>query len=619
MLLPLLLLACSGDPDPTESKPDDTGPDATSLPLGMPDDAGVTFAGAASIDMTPILVDIWTDAEGDGSYFPGDAFDDGDGDGAFNPTWIGGFGPLRPATGVHDPVFCRAVVIAKDGEYMAFVALDFVGLGHPRIWEARDRLVAEGFAEDRLLVSSSHNHQGPDTVGLWGNPLFGETGVDWAYQEQITDAIEQAVRDAIDAMEPVDLTIGRTRMRDESVWLSGEDWGGKNPVAKTHGMIYDGRDPVLVSDQLLVVQGNGDDGTVFTLTNWSGHPEVKDSDNHDISSDWVGVTREVLEAEYGGIALHLPESLGGMQSALNSDLPLILEDGTHVYQLCGKEDVANPEDAECFGLAVGDPRIDADGDAVPEWAIQDSWEFVNSHGWLIAEAAIGALANGEPLEADIQVAREPFILPIENVAYNTFGPMGVFDMDIENAITDPEQCPEADASDVLGCFLAHTFRIRIGELGLVTVPGELLPELAWGFPEDDARWLDEVDDPTARGPGAVYFPQHPPECDGVLTSYEDCVTELDVGPCDCRQVHAWPYTLDDDPSVPPLLDHVDTEYQAIVGIADSYFGYIIPEPDFNREVSLFTEDGDHYEDTVSAAHQFATRIQEAQARIDERW
>ena len=46
-------------------------------------------------------------------------------------------------------------------------------------------------------------------------------------------------------------------------------------------------------------------------------------------------------------------------------------------------------------------------------------------------------------------------------------------------------------------------------------------------------------------------------------------------------------------------------------MTSDYLSYPVPEPDFNR-VSLLTDDGDHYEDTVSPAHGFATRIQEAQ-------
>ncbi len=608
-----LLVACSGG-DPAET-PDGPGP------LGIPVvEDGVTYAGASVIDVTPMVTEPWSDDDGNGYYSGGDSFADADGDGEFDAVWIGGFGPLRPATGVHDPVYARATVIARDGEYVAFVALDFVGLGHPRIWQARDALAADGFDPLRLIVSSSHNHQGPDTMGLWGDPLAGISGVDWAYQEQVAEAIEQAVRDAAGAMEPVDLRIGRTRMRDESRWLSGRVFGGKNPVDIVHGMIFDGRDPVVVSDQLIVLQGVGEQGPVFTLTNWSGHPEVRASDNTEISSDWVGVTREVLEAEYGGVALHVPESLGGMMSALKADLPLVLEDGTHRFQRCDAAAVADPDDAECFGLAEGEPRVDADGDRVPVWAERDSWEFVTSHGWLIAEAAIAALDRGEALDpVPLRVERERFVLPIENDGYTLLGPSGIFDMDIANAITDPAECPEAGLPDVLGCFEAHTFRLQLGQLGIVTVLGELLPELAWGFPEDDPRWLAEVDDPYARGAGAAYFPQHDPDCLGTVTAYDACTTELEIGDCDCKSLHAWPYTLSPDPDQAPLLDALDTEYRTVIGMADSYFSYIIPEPDFNTRVSLLTDDGDHYEDTVSPAHDFATRIQQAQGRISDRW
>jgi hypothetical protein len=68
-----------------------------------------------------------------------------------------------------------------------------------------------------------------------------------------------------------------------------------------------------------------------------------------------------------------------------------------------------------------------------------------------------------------------------------------------------------------------------------------------------------------------------------------------------------------------LLSHLDTRYRAVVGMTDSYFSYIVPEPDFHRGVSLFTDDGDHYEDTVSATVVFGDRILEAHERLDERW
>lgn len=601
-------------------------------PLGIPIAAdGRTWAGAAAIDLTPEILEIWTDLNGDHTFQGchddpscAEPFDDADGDGWFDAVWIGGFGPLRPAVSVHDPVWARALVLSHDGQYVAFVALDLVGLGHPRIWQARDALAQDGFDPVRLIVSSSHDHQGPDTMGLWGNPIAGIPGFDPDYQQRVARAIEQAVRDAAASMVEVELTVGKVAMRDRGPWLNGPEFGGKNPDPRFHGMIHDGRDPVLVSDQLLVLHGEGEGGSVFTLTSWSGHPEVRGSDSNEISSDWVGVTRQVLEAELGGLALHLPESLGGMQSALGGQLPLVLDDGTEVYQVCDEAAVADPEDADCFGKPAGAERIDADGERVPQWAEQDSWAFVTSHGWHIARAALDALADGSPVQAaPIAVDRESMLLPITNVAYNLLGPKGLFDIGMEQAVTDPLRCPEVSSGAVLGCFETNVFRVEIGQdLGFLTVPGELLPELAWGFPEEDPRWGPEASDPAQRGPASRYFPQHDADCTALASqeglSFEQCRTEIAIGACDCLRVHAWPYRLSEDPGKRPLLELLDTEHRAIIGMADSYFSYIVPEPDFHIGVSLFTDDGDHYEDTVSASTVFAERVLEAHQRMAAR-
>jgi hypothetical protein len=428
------------------------------------------------------------------------------------------------------------------------------------------------------------------------------------------------VRDAAAAMEPVELRVGAVHMRDRSPWFNGANFGGKSPVAIQHGMIYDGRDPVVVSDQLLAMQGRRpDDSVVFTFTNWSGHPEVWGSDNGDISADWVGVTQDVLDAHYGGITVHMPESLGGMQSALSGDLPLVGEDGDHVFQTCSAEAVVDESDTECFGMAEGDPRVDADGDTVPVWAERDSWDFVRSHGWHIAEAAIDVLDAGEVITpSPLRVEAESLYVPIDNIAYQLLGPHDMFDLNLDDQIFDPDLCPQADPAAELGCIETRTFRAQLGTVGFVAVPGELLPELAWGFP-DDPQWDLEAADPTARNTdGAVYFRQHPRACD--VVAWADCrETDGEIDGCDCKKMHAVPYTLNDDASVRPMLELLDTDYRAVLGMTDNYLSYIVPEPDFNTDVSLLGEDGDHYEDTVSPSPHFGTGVQRAQERIAERW
>ena len=58
---------------------------------------------------------------------------------------------------------------------------------------------------------------------------------------------------------------------------------------------------------------------------------------------------------------------------------------------------------------------------------------------------------------------------------------------------------------------------------------------------------------------------------------------------------------------------------AMIGMADSYFSYVVPEPDMHHGVSLFTDDGDHYEDTVSASFVFGDRVLGAHEALSARW
>ena len=89
------------------------------------------------------------------------------------PVFLAGFGQNRKATSVHDPLFARALVLADGEVKVALVSVDVVGLFLPFVESVREKL--PGFKY--VLVSATHNHEGPDTLGLWGpNPL--SSGVD---------------------------------------------------------------------------------------------------------------------------------------------------------------------------------------------------------------------------------------------------------------------------------------------------------------------------------------------------------------------------------------------------------------------------------------------------------
>src|SRR6185295_2367964 len=96
-------------------------------------------AGFAAVDITP-------DVHGQGKIY------------------LAGYSMNRRATGVHDPLFARTVVLAGGNEKIAISCVDLVGLQYPQVKAIRARLL--GFKY--VLVSSTHNHEGPDCIGIWG-------------------------------------------------------------------------------------------------------------------------------------------------------------------------------------------------------------------------------------------------------------------------------------------------------------------------------------------------------------------------------------------------------------------------------------------------------------------
>lgn len=632
-----LLTACA---TPGTDTTDDSGDSAANaLPLGLPTTApGETWAGAAVIAMNPVITETFTDVNGnhlfDGCFDDPDAseegcdepYDDADEDGTFDAVFIGGFDPLRPANERSEDITARAWVMTDGGAYAAVVVLDLVGLAHPRIEQAANKLLAEdGWADDSLMVMSTHSHQGPDTMGLWGNPeaclAVGSPdcvpGFDPDYQDQVAEAIVAAVRAAASAVEPVDLRIGRVHMRDVSPWYNGEAWGGVNPVRKMHGMVNDIRDPVVVSDQLLALQATGEEGVVFTWTIWSGHPEVGGVTSNTMTTDFVGVHRRRLEQTFGGIAIHSPESLGGMQSALGGALPARDRDGEVVLLTCSQDDIDGSLEG-CDGKTAGDTRTYADGTPWPEWVTEDGEDFMWAHGHALAEATEDVLEDataipGTPLRSLRAVGH----VAVRNIAYNLLGPLGIFDFGLDDAVVDTTICPTAGEVDI-GCVPFKVHRLQIGPFEMGTAPGEVLPELVWGLPTGEPGWDEEAADASKRGANGKWFPQHDPDCDDV--PWSQCRSAFSVGDCDCLRYHAEPYEiLEGGAAYTPITADLRGEYKAVTSMTSTYLSYIVPSPDVNTSVSLLSEDGDHYEDSVTVSYDLADRYLETWATLRERW
>jgi hypothetical protein len=403
---------------------------------------GPLYVGAAARSITPTL-ERWTDGDGDGRYDEGEAFEDLDGDGVWDPVWLAGFGLGRPARELHDELWARALVLAQGELRVGVVSLDTIGYFHDGVVRVRLAALARGLDLDQVVVASTHQHQGQDTMGLWG-PSSLSRSIDEAYLARVEAAAVDALEAALGALHEVSITVAR---------------GGAPEL------VSDSRLPEVVDDTFTLVRFDDLAGTTrATWTIWGNHPEALGGDNRAITSDYPHQLRERLEAEYpGSTAVFSAGSLGGLMNPLD---------------------------------IVGCPDADGRATCVPgDFALAD---YV---GRGLAERAIAAMrspAIAHLAQPSLTVRRQPFVLPTGNLSFATALALGVFDRRMFHPEGDAWSPAElagltvADALEGRALLESEVGLLTLGPLEILFVPGELYPEL-WLSRDGGGSWVEHPD------------------------------------------------------------------------------------------------------------------------------
>ncbi len=285
------------------------------------------------------------------------------------PVYLAGFDLGRRATGIHDELWARAVALAdrEGGHRVVLVAVDLSGLFNEDVRKVRALLEsrAPGVA---LVVASTHDHEGPDTLGLWGSGRFS-SGVDKTYLERVRAAITDAALEALSRRQPAQLVLAR---------------------ARTPGLIEDGRLPIVIDDTLLALRFVGErGGTLVTLVAWSSHPEALGGRNTLLSSDYPHYLRGRIEERLGGSCVFVVGAIGGLMTPI--------------------------------GLKLQAP----DGHAIPA----DSFELAQAVGERAAEAALAALRDAPhaSMSDALDYRSQAVFLPLENRLFRLAILLGVIE------------------------------------------------------------------------------------------------------------------------------------------------------------------------------------------------
>jgi hypothetical protein len=376
--------------------------------------AGELRAGFAETDITPALV-------------------------AGKPVYLAGYGMNRKATGIHDPIMARCVVLESGGERIALACVDLIGLQYPQVKEIRARLADFRY----VMVSSTHNHEGPDVIGIWGRGPF-HRGVDESYLTLVVERVVAMIQEAAGKLGPVTAAFG---------------------TAEDESLVNDSRLPIVKDGVLRVVRLN-QAGTAMPaglIVDWSSHPEALGNKNKLLTADFPHATVAALKKRYQCPVLYLSGAVGGLLAPPRG----------------------NVKDAAGNVLREGD------------------YEYARVYGEMVADLAAKAIESAEPLTlAPFVISARPIAVPVENSLYRVARAIGVLKrpatvwtgdfQQFGNPMTlEKKSLPSAVESEVA--------YLRLGELHVACIPGEIYPELVYGK-------IQEPVDPAADFPEAPLEP-----------------------------------------------------------------------------------------------------------------
>ena len=347
----------------------------------------------------------------------GDTYVDKNGNGRFDGCWIAGFSSNRPAKGVHDPQWTRAVAVRNNGVTVVMVSVDAIGLFNNDIVAIR-KMINPALKVDHLVVSSTHCHEVPDSMGNWCGPLPQfNCG---PYVQKIQRLTKEAVEEAVASLSPADMYCATADVPKE-------------------GYVDDSRKPIAQDWHVYVWRFTkpNTDQTIATCVNWGNHPETLGGENSLLTSDYCHYIREGLEKGvpepngvkgFGGTCVFFEGMVGGLATQLHTDVPK--RDGSGTIK-------------------------------------EETFEKAENLGYNVAILAANALRGPEAWKNEnpfVAVAGKTVMAKMTNPVFKYGIMLGLIHQGYYWG----------------GYSKTETDAIRIGSVVIATAPGELYPEIAVG-------------------------------------------------------------------------------------------------------------------------------------------
>ena len=357
-----------------------------------------------------------------------------------NKVYLAGFGHNRIATAVHDDLYVRCLALEAGDQTFAMCSADLIGLFYDDVLKIRAEVKSQAPEISHLIVASTHVHEGPDTLGLWG-PTPLQTGIDSNYLDWLDSQIAATAVKAARSAQPA--------------WMqfASDD----DPLLEKLQAVD--RPPLVKDPHMLVVRiTRADTGDpIAVLVNWSDHPETLGRENTEVTADYAHWLCQYAEDRLGGTAIFFNGSIG------------------KVSTLGEQVGVTDP--------ATGAPAEDR------------SWKKAELIGTTLGQLAERDLRSGLVRQVDSFIVRKSVLfVPLENDRFRLAEATGVFSgrkplytagkldrSTVKKVIPDVGEVEFPTGRDIQTEVDYIELRCRGHVVAqIVTVPGEIYPELTVG-------------------------------------------------------------------------------------------------------------------------------------------
>jgi neutral ceramidase len=196
---------------------------------------------------------------------------------------LGGYGERmnRPAEGVHDRIFAKALVVSDGKQKFALITADLLGFPPP-VKPALVEKISGGWTQDQIMLLPSHSHTSIEMNAI--NPLntfkVPQIGIyDARVYQFVLERLVELVREADKQLVPV--TVGTTTTQLEG-WNRNRRGGS------------------ITDKDLTVTRVDAAGGKpLAVLVNFTAHPTFMNQDDMLFSGDWPGHLQRTIESLVG--------------------------------------------------------------------------------------------------------------------------------------------------------------------------------------------------------------------------------------------------------------------------------------------------------------------------------